>query len=258
MVCFGFGFDLIGNDYKVVALLTCFGKPWTAEVYSVNTNVWRRVEPNPKDLPSYDDFDVCVNDFLCCVGTYGMLTFDLNKEASVWALIISHFCHNWGTFILLTWMPTYYNQVLKFNLTESGLVCVLPWLTMAVFANIGGWIADTLISRDNAINMIFGTCFLSHAVKPCQDTCFSGTMHVAQSCDQLATAKETIRRLGMGTNTYTFAALLGQKKDGQFSKFCKSFSIATCILGSSRKFGMIFVVYAMFIICLLHIWSKGK
>jgi hypothetical protein len=26
-------------------------------------------------------------------------------------LIICHFCHNWGTFILLTWMPTYYNQV---------------------------------------------------------------------------------------------------------------------------------------------------
>ena len=34
----------------------------------------------------------------------------LSKPA-VWALIVSHFCHNWGTFILLTWMPTYYNQV---------------------------------------------------------------------------------------------------------------------------------------------------
>lgn len=34
------------------------------------------------------------------------------SKAPVWALIISHFCHNWGTFILLTWMPTYYNQVL--------------------------------------------------------------------------------------------------------------------------------------------------
>lgn len=34
------------------------------------------------------------------------------SKAPVWALIVSHFCHNWGTFILLTWMPTYYNQVL--------------------------------------------------------------------------------------------------------------------------------------------------
>ncbi|XP_066311993.1 probable anion transporter 4, chloroplastic [Miscanthus floridulus] len=76
------------------------------------------------------------------------------SKAPVWALIISHFCHNWGTFILLTWMPTYYNQVLKFNLTESGLLCVLPWLTMAVFANIGGWIADTLVQRGISVTNV--------------------------------------------------------------------------------------------------------
>ena len=35
----------------------------------------------------------------------------LLSKAPVWALIVSHFCHNWGTFILLTWMPTYYFQV---------------------------------------------------------------------------------------------------------------------------------------------------
>ncbi|CAI0470327.1 unnamed protein product [Linum tenue] len=76
------------------------------------------------------------------------------SKPPVWALIISHFCHNWGTFILLTWMPTYYNQVLKFNLTESGLLCVLPWLTMAVFANLGGWIADTLVSKGLSITTV--------------------------------------------------------------------------------------------------------
>ncbi|OVA13998.1 Major facilitator superfamily [Macleaya cordata] len=76
------------------------------------------------------------------------------SKPPVWALIISHFCHNWGTFILLTWMPTYYNQVLKFNLAESGLFCVLPWLTMAVFANIGGWIADTLVSKGLSITAV--------------------------------------------------------------------------------------------------------
>lgn len=35
----------------------------------------------------------------------------LLSRREVWAIIICHFCHNWGTFILLTWMPTYYNQV---------------------------------------------------------------------------------------------------------------------------------------------------
>lgn len=45
-------------------------------------------------------------------------------------------------------------QVLKFNLTESGLLCVLPWLTMAVFANVGGWIADTLVSKGLSITSV--------------------------------------------------------------------------------------------------------
>ncbi|CAA2962169.1 sodium-dependent phosphate transport 1, chloroplastic [Olea europaea subsp. europaea] len=76
------------------------------------------------------------------------------SKPPVWALIVSHFCHNWGTFILLTWMPTYYHQVLKFNLTESGLFAVFPWLTMAFSANLGGWIADTLVSKGVSVTTV--------------------------------------------------------------------------------------------------------
>eukprot|EP00250_Pteridium_aquilinum_P019249 c24363_g1_i1 orf=303-2168(+) len=78
----------------------------------------------------------------------------LLSKAPVWALIVCHFCHNWGTFILLTWMPTYYCQVLKFNLMESGMFSVLPWLTMALSANLGGWIADTLVSRGVSVTVV--------------------------------------------------------------------------------------------------------
>ncbi|KVH89099.1 Major facilitator superfamily [Cynara cardunculus var. scolymus] len=52
------------------------------------------------------------------------------------------------------WFAFWLSKVLKFNLTESGLLCVLPWLTMAVFANIGGWIADTLVSRGLSITTV--------------------------------------------------------------------------------------------------------
>lgn len=56
----------------------------------------------------------------------------LLSKPAVWAIIVAHFCHNWGLFILLTWMPTYYKQVLGLNLAKSGLFSVLPWLAMAV------------------------------------------------------------------------------------------------------------------------------
>lgn len=45
------------------------------------------------------------------------------SKAPVWALIVSHFCHNWGTFILLTWMPTYYNQVSNFSYVKHVYFC---------------------------------------------------------------------------------------------------------------------------------------
>lgn len=78
----------------------------------------------------------------------------LLSKKPVWALIGSHFCHNWGTFILLTWMPTYYNQVLGLDLKSSGLFSVLPWITMAVSANIGGWIADGLVERGWSVTWV--------------------------------------------------------------------------------------------------------
>lgn len=67
----------------------------------------------------------------------------LLSRCSINAVIVTFFL----IFIGLT-------QVLKFNLTESGLFCVLPWLTMAVFANIGGWIADTLVSKGFSITTV--------------------------------------------------------------------------------------------------------
>lgn len=44
------------------------------------------------------------------------------SKSPVWALIVSHFCHNWGTFILLTWMPTYYHQVQPHSFATSSTI----------------------------------------------------------------------------------------------------------------------------------------
>lgn len=54
------------------------------------------------------------------------------SKAPVWALIVSHFCHNWGTFILLTWMPTYYHQVSCSILVQ----CLILWNCKAQFNSL--------------------------------------------------------------------------------------------------------------------------
>ncbi|KAK1352871.1 F-box domain-containing protein [Heracleum sosnowskyi] len=72
----GFGYDPVDDDYKVVRIVM---PPSFSEVYSDNGNVWRKV-PDPIDTPLNADFDVCFNGFLCGIGKYGMMAFDLNKE----------------------------------------------------------------------------------------------------------------------------------------------------------------------------------
>lgn len=90
----GFGFDPVGNDYKIVRIVFFMSdkpKPRSTEVYSANTGVWQEVKPDfpedgdsfinvPEDFPEDDRFDVCVNGLLCCVGYYGMMAFNLNIE----------------------------------------------------------------------------------------------------------------------------------------------------------------------------------
>ena len=66
----------------------------------------------------------------------------LSKRA-VWAIILCHFCHNWGTFILLTWTPTYYHDVLGFDIYSSSYAAVLPWVSQTIMANIAATVADT-------------------------------------------------------------------------------------------------------------------
>ncbi|XP_074337935.1 F-box protein CPR1-like [Apium graveolens] len=77
MGTWGFGYDPIDHDFKVVSIIS---PPFmSAHVYSANKNVWQKLS-DPVDVRWNRDFDVCVKGFMCGFGTYGMMTFDLNKE----------------------------------------------------------------------------------------------------------------------------------------------------------------------------------
>lgn len=45
-------------------------------------------------------------------------------------------------------------QVLHMDLMSSGIYSVLPWITMAVSANVGGWIADTLVGKGYSVTLV--------------------------------------------------------------------------------------------------------
>ena len=67
------------------------------------------------------------------------------KSAPVWALIINHFCTNWGFYMLLAWLPSYFKTTLNLTLINAGIYAAAPWLTMFLVGLLGGYIADKLL-----------------------------------------------------------------------------------------------------------------
>lgn len=70
----------------------------------------------------------------------------LLSHCAVWALIINHFCSNWVLYMLLAWLPSYFHGALGFDLVHAGLLSAAPWLSMFVFGNLGGLVADKMIT----------------------------------------------------------------------------------------------------------------
>lgn len=71
----------------------------------------------------------------------------LLRAPSVWAIIVGHFCTNWGSYVLLAWMPTYIYKGLGVDFADVGLVTMIPAFFSFLALNLGGWLADNLIRR---------------------------------------------------------------------------------------------------------------
>lgn len=69
-------------------------------------------------------------------------------------LTASYFCHNYGSYFLLAWLPTYLFQVHQLSVSAMGLAAALPSVASVVTMNASGWVADRFVragtSRDFA------------------------------------------------------------------------------------------------------------
>ena len=72
----------------------------------------------------------------------------------VWAIIVSHFCNNWGGYVLLSWLPTYIAEGLGVDFAEVGLYAMLPNAASFLFLNIAGWVTDGLIRRGHDVTRV--------------------------------------------------------------------------------------------------------
>ncbi|XP_063772887.1 sialin isoform X2 [Pseudophryne corroboree] len=83
------------------------------------------------------------------------------KSLPLWAIVVAHFSYNWTFYTLLTLLPTYMKEILRFNAQQNGFLSALPYFGCWLCMNITGLIADFMRERLNfstvAVRKIFNT-----------------------------------------------------------------------------------------------------
>ena len=76
------------------------------------------------------------------------------REQAVWAIVVAHFCSNFGFNILLLWMPTYLHHTFSVPLERVGVYSIIPWIATFFAISFSGWLADALIARGLAVGTV--------------------------------------------------------------------------------------------------------
>ncbi|XP_022220137.1 sialin-like [Drosophila obscura] len=64
------------------------------------------------------------------------------------SLIISQMGHDWGYYVMVTNLPLYMADVIRFSIRSNGLATALPYIAMWIASIISGLVADWLIRKE--------------------------------------------------------------------------------------------------------------
>nr|XP_026247139.1 sialin isoform X2 [Urocitellus parryii] len=71
------------------------------------------------------------------------------KSLPLWAIVVAHFSYNWTFYTLLTLLPTYMKEILRFNVQENGFLSALPYFGCWLCMILSGQAADNLRAKWN-------------------------------------------------------------------------------------------------------------
>jgi ACS family sodium-dependent inorganic phosphate cotransporter len=71
---------------------------------------------------------------------------ELLTRPPVWAIFIAHFCNNWGLYLLIAWLPSYFRDAMGLSFANAGMYAAAPWLAAFAVGNVVAAIADKAIA----------------------------------------------------------------------------------------------------------------
>ncbi|XP_054652283.1 solute carrier family 17 member 9-like isoform X2 [Dunckerocampus dactyliophorus] len=73
----------------------------------------------------------------------------LLRKPCVWAMVFAHLCTCGTSYVLLSWMPTYFSE--EYPHATTWVYNVFPWLASIPAALWGGYVSDSLISQGYSV-----------------------------------------------------------------------------------------------------------
>jgi ACS family sodium-dependent inorganic phosphate cotransporter len=94
--------------------------------------------------------------------------FEICTHSAILVLMWNHFACNWGTYVFISWLPTYLKEVLHYDMNSLGMLySIVPYLTQPVIGILSGTVVDNLVKR-NLVSLVTlrkffqcATCFIS-------------------------------------------------------------------------------------------------
>ncbi|KAL6759711.1 major facilitator superfamily domain-containing protein [Haematococcus lacustris] len=71
----------------------------------------------------------------------------LLRHRGVHVLMATHFAHNWHSFTMLAWLPTYFTSALSVDLMHAAQTALLPPLAGLAASTAAGLLGDSLLAR---------------------------------------------------------------------------------------------------------------
>ena len=131
---------------------------------------------------------------------------EIFTSSAVWAIVVGHICNNWGFYVLLAWLPTYFTDELGVTLTNASLLTLLPPLANVAMASVAGPTADRLIGSGMEITKVRKTM---------QAVAFMGpalAMGSAALVDQ-PVATVGLLTLGLSLGAFSYTGLYSNHQD---------------------------------------------
>ncbi|KAM9785544.1 voltage-gated purine nucleotide uniporter SLC17A9-like [Neosynchiropus ocellatus] len=125
----------------------------------------------------------------------------LCRKPSVWSLVLAHTCMCSSSYMLLSWLPTYFDE--SFPMESGSVYNVVPWLVAIPVVLCSGWISGVLVSRGHSLSAVRKAMqFIAMAVSSVFLVLLSGTASItaAVTCVTIAVSATTFSSCGTSVN----------------------------------------------------------